>query len=260
MHMLLKPFWWIYCVYALLLFIAGMLCVLPLVAVFSLQDAKRGGDNIYHICRWWDRVWLTGIGIRHTNIYESQPDAGRQYIFISNHISYLDIPLIFQALNRNSFRILGKAEMANVPLFGYIYSRAVVMVDRSNPQNRSRSVRELKSVLATDTSIFLFPEGTFNETHRPLKEFYDGAFRIAIETRTPLQPILFLDTYDRMNYASLFRLRPGRTRAIFLPAIEVGCLTIADLPGLKTRVYHIMKEALIRYKASWITPSFPAQP
>lgn len=229
-----------------------MLCVLPLVAIFSLRDSKSGGDKIYLVCRWWDDIWLTGIGIRHTNIYETMPDAGRQYVFISNHISYLDIPMILQALRRNSFRILGKAEMAKVPVFGYIYSRAVVMVDRSTAQHRSRSVRELKSVLAMGTSVFIFPEGTFNETRRPLKEFYDGAFRIAIETQIPLQPILFPDTYDRMHYSSLFNLRPGRTRAIFLAPIEVEGLTLADLPQLKAEAYHIMEEALIRYKASWI--------
>lgn len=252
MRLLLKPFWWVYCIYAFLLFIAGMLCVLPLVAVFSLQGPKKGGDRIYRVCRWWDNLWLTGIGIRHVNIYESEPDPRRLYVFISNHISYLDIPIILQALSRNSFRVLGKAEMARVPLFGYIYSRAVVMVDRSNPQQRSRSVRELKSVLAMDTSIFIFPEGTFNETYRPLAAFYDGAFRIAIETQTPLQPILFLDTYDRMHYSSLFSLRPGRTRAVFLDAVEVEGLTIADLPELKSRVYVIMEKALVRYNVSWI--------
>jgi 1-acyl-sn-glycerol-3-phosphate acyltransferase len=254
MRFLLKPFWWIYCTYALLLFIAGMLCVLPLVALFSLQGSKKGGDRIYRVCRWWDNLWLTGIGIRHENIYEASPDAGRQYVFVANHISYLDIPLILQALSHNSFRILGKAEMARVPIFGYIYSRAVVMVDRKNALERSKSVRELKSVLAMDTSVFIFPEGTFNETHRPLKEFYDGAFRIAIETQTALQPILFLDTYDRMHYSNLFCLRPGRTRAVFLSVVEVEGLTITDLPKLKAQVYRIMEEALVRYGASWIEP------
>jgi 1-acyl-sn-glycerol-3-phosphate acyltransferase len=128
------------------------------------------------------------------------------------------------------------------------------MVDRSSAQQRSRSVRELKAALAMDTSIFIFPEGTFNLTRQPLKEFYDGAFRIAIETQTPLQPVLFLDTYDRMHYSTIFSLRPGRTRAVYLPAIEVEGLTMEDLPDLKARTYRLMEEALIRYKASWIQP------
>jgi 1-acyl-sn-glycerol-3-phosphate acyltransferase len=131
--------------------------------------------------------------------------------------------------------------MQKWPLFGFIYSRAVVMVDRSNPHERSKSVRELKSVLARDTSVFIFPEGTFNETRRPLKEFYDGAFRIAIETATPIQPILFLDTFDRMHFSSIFSLRPGSTRAIFLEAIPVEGLGHGDLPALRAQVYRLME-------------------
>ena len=252
MRQLIKPVWWLYCIYALLLFIAGMFCVLPFVVIFSLQDEKRGGDRIYKACRYWDSAWLTLAGIRHTNIFESTPDPGRQYVFVGNHISYLDIPLILQAIRRDSFRILGKAEMTKYPFFGYIYSRAVVLVDRTTETGRSRSVRELKSMLASDLSVFIFPEGTFNETHRPLANFYDGAFRIAIETGTPVQPILFLDTYDRMHYSTIFSLRPGSTRAIFLPEITVQGLTSADLPLLKSRVYQLMEEGLLRHRASWI--------
>ena len=248
----LLPLRMVYCLYALLLFIAGMLCVLPFVAVFSLQEPRRGGDRIYRVCRWWDTVWLTGIGIRHDAVYESTPDPALQYVFVSNHISYLDIPMILQAIKRDSFRILGKAEMAAMPVFGYIYSRAVVMVDRSSAQERSRSVRELKSVLSMDVSVFIFPEGTFNETGRPLKNFYDGAFRIAIETQTPLQPILFLGSYDQMHYSSLFRLRPGRLRSVFLAAVGVEGLTLADLPQLKEKVYRQMEEGLLRHGASWV--------
>src|SRR5882757_3062537 len=120
MRMLAKPFWWLYCIYALLLFIAGMLCALPFVAVFSLRGSKKGGDSIYRTCRYWDTAWMTLVGLRHTNIFESVPDDYRQYVFVSNHISYLDIPLILRAIRRNSFRILGKAEMQKWPLFGFI--------------------------------------------------------------------------------------------------------------------------------------------
>ncbi len=252
MRQLIKPFWWLYCIYALLLFIAGMFFILPFVVVFSLQDENRGSDRIYKVCRYWDIAWLTLVGIRHTNIFESAPDPGKRYVFVANHISYLDIPIILKAIRRNSFRILGKAEMTKFPFFGYIYSRAVVLVDRTTNTGRSRSVRELKSMLAGDLSVFIFPEGTFNETHRPLAKFYDGAFRVAIETGTPLQPILFLGTYDRMHYSTLFSLRPGPTRAIFLPEIDVQALTLADLPWLKARVYDLMQEGLLRYHASWI--------
>lgn len=252
MRLLLIPFRGLYCLYALLLFIIGMILTFPFVVVFSWQDSPESGDNIYRACRVWGAAWMTLVGLRHTNQFETTPREDRQYIFIANHISYLDIPLILRSVQRNSFRILGKAEMRKVPIFGYIYSRAVVMVDRSSSHQRSLSVRELKSVLAQGTSIFIFPEGTFNETRQPLKELYDGAFRIAIETQTPLQPILFLGTYEQMHYSTVFSLLPGSTRAIYLPAVDVEGLTIEDLPVLKQRVARLMEERLIRYQARWI--------
>ncbi len=56
---------------------------------------------------------------------------------------------------------------------------------------------------------------------KPLKSFYDGAFRIAIETQTPIKPVLFLDNYDLMKYhRELLSLKHGRSRAVFLEEIS----------------------------------------
>jgi 1-acyl-sn-glycerol-3-phosphate acyltransferase len=241
----------LYCLYALLVFVAVMLLILPFVAILSLQKQPGAGNRIYRVCRWWGSAWMTLIGIRHEIVYEARPASERQYIFISNHISYLDIPVIFQAITRDSIRILGKIEMARIPVFGYIYRKAVVMVDRSTAQERSRSVRELKGVLSMGVSIFIFPEGTFNETGFPLKDFYDGAFRIAIETQTPLQPILFLGTYELMHYSSILRLRPGRLTSVYLPVVEVQGMSLTELPLLKERVHRKMEEGLQKYGAPW---------
>jgi 1-acyl-sn-glycerol-3-phosphate acyltransferase len=89
-------------------------------------------------------------------------------------------------------------------------------------------------------------------THRPLKEFYDGAFRIAIETQTPIKPVLFLDAYDRNNYKSIFSFTPGKARIVYLDEIPVEGLTLKDVKQLKEKVYAIMEEKLVAYKASWI--------
>ena len=89
-------------------------------------------------------------------------------------------------------------------------------------------------------------------THHPLKQFYDGAFRIAIETQTPILPTLFLDTYDRLNYKSIFSLNPGKCRAVYLPETSTAGLSAEDLPMLKEKIYRQMEDGLFRYKASWI--------
>ncbi len=174
-------------------------------------------------------------GIHHRNQFDAPHDTNRQYVFVFNHISYLDIPVIFKSIRKQHFRILGKAELGKVPIFGFIYRQAVVMVDRSSQENRAKSVRQLKSVINKGISVVIAPEGTFNMTHHPLKEFYDGAFRVAIETQTPIKPILFLDAYDRMSYKSIFSLTPGKSRSVFLEEVPVEGLTIDDMTALKEK-------------------------
>lgn len=251
MRFLLTPLRLLYCIYAVIIFVVLMLIVVPFVVVGSLFGKIRGGNFIYRMCCFWGDAWFVFIGIRHRNLYEVPHDKSKQYIFVTNHISYLDAPVIVKTL-RQPVRVLGKIEMAKVPVFGFIYRNAIVTVDRSNAEKRAKSVRILKSVIRKGISIFIFPEGTFNETHKPVKEFFDGAFRIAIETQTPIKPVLFLDAYTRMHYRSLLSLNPGRSRSVFLDEIPVTGLTSHDLPRLKQQVYEIMEKKLIAYKAAWI--------
>ena len=75
---------------------------------------------------------------------------------------------------------------------------------------------------------------------------------MAIETQTPVKPVLFLDTYSRMNYKSIFSLTPGRCRIVYLDEISVEGLTTEDITELKEKVYDIMENKLMEYKAAWI--------
>lgn len=251
MKTLLAPIRILYCLYAFIVFMALMIIVIPIV-FFSLFFGKiKGGNFIFRICSLWADIWFLLIGIFHKNIHEVVHDKSKPYIFVANHISYLDAPIIVKTM-RQPVRVLGKIEMSQVPLFGFIYRNAIITVDRSHATKRANSVRILKSVLKKKISIFMFPEGTFNETTSPLKDFYDGAFRIAIETQTPIKPVLFVDAYDRLHYNSILSLTPGISRSVFLDEISVAGLTLRDIPSLRKKTYNIMEDALIRYRASWI--------
>lgn len=241
----------IYCTYAVLTFLVFMFLILPLVVIGSFFGKIKGGNFIYTVCGIWADLWLFSIGIHHKNSYESPHDKHRQFIFVANHLSYFDAPVIVKSL-RQPVRVLGRSEMSRLPFFGFIYRNAIVTVDRSSPEHRAKSVRILKSVVRKGISIFIFPEGTLNETRQPLKEFFDGAFRIAIETQTPIKPILFLDSYNRLSYESILSLSPGRSRSIFLKEISVEGLTTKDVNTLKQTVFSLMEKKLIEYNASWI--------
>ena len=248
MKLLVRLLQYIYCIYALLTFVLLMFLVLPFVLLALLFGKIKGGNIIYQICRFWATVWYFLVGVRHKEIYEQPHDRTKQYIFVANHISYMDIPPIV-LIAHQPVRILGKYEMVKVPVFGWIYRAAVILVDRRDSDTRSKSVRALKSALKHHISIFIFPEGTFNETKEPLKEFYDGAFRIAIETETPIKPVLLVDTLERLHYKGIFELTPGINRVVYLEEVPVLGLTLKDINSLKQKVYTIMENGLRKYRS-----------
>jgi len=182
----------IYAVYAIVLFVLIVLIVLPFAIVVAAFNKRQRGLAVMKMAHIWSDVWLFLIGITHKRIVEQEMRKGQSYIFISNHNSYMDIPQLLKAV-RTPVKGLGKAETGKIPLFGIIYNAGVVTVDRSCPEARARSVQELRETLHSNISIYIAPEGTFNETTAPLSKFYDGAFRLAIETQTPIKPMLFLD-------------------------------------------------------------------
>jgi len=245
---LLKPLQWIYCIYAIVVFVAIMLVIFPFVILASFFGRIKGGNMILRLCMLWADLWFFLIFIYIRRIYEVPHEKGKSYIFVANHISYLDAPIIVKVW-RQPVRPLGKVEMGRVPVFGFIYRKAIVTVDRSSPENRHQSISILKRIIKRGISVVVFPEGTFNTTGKPLKDFYDGAFRVAVETQTPVKPVLFLDAFDRMNYRSIFSLTPGRCRIVYMDEIPVDGL---DVQELKEKVYAVMEKTLLAYKAPWI--------
>jgi 1-acyl-sn-glycerol-3-phosphate acyltransferase len=246
-----RPLLWLYNLYAIAWFVVLMIPVFLFAVPVSFFGNIKGGNLIYRACMLWADAWFALIFIRHKNIYEQPLRQDQSYIFVANHISYIDAPLIVKTF-RKPLRALGKVEMTKVPVFGFIYRKAIVTVDRSSVGNRAKSVQILKSILRKGISVLVFPEGTFNTTYQPLKEFYDGAFRVAIESNTPIKPVLFLDGYSRMPYEQLFSLNPGLSRSIFLEEISTCGLSSEDVPFLKEKVYQLMERKLLEYQASWI--------
>jgi len=113
----------------------------------------------------------------------------------------------------------------------------------------STTGRRKPRVLTGRSNSGFYPEGTFNETGEPLKDFYDGAFRTAVETQTPIKPILFVDNNDRLCWRSIFSLTPGICRCVYLDEIAVdGYTTKEEIQILKKTVFIKMEEGLVRYR------------
>jgi len=243
MHYVVRPVQWLYCVWGFAWFIAIMLLLFPFVLIASFFGRIRGGNAIFRMCMLWADLWFPLVLIFPKRSYESRHDKTRPYIFVANHSSLLDAAILPKAF-RQPLRPLGKVELSKIPVFGYIYKRAIVTVDRSNAKDRAHSVRVLKSIIGKQISVLFFPEGTYNQTKEPLKAFYSGAFRVAIETQTPIKPVLFLDAYNRLHYQDVFSFNPGKCRIVYLDEVSVAGLGLSDADVLKQKVFQIMERKL----------------
>ena len=225
-----------------------MLFIFPFVILASLFGKYTGGNIANKLCSVWAIVgtflWLMP-NTTYNRKYKKNKSA---VIYVLNHNSYMDVPLMMKIFYNINIRVLGKAELGKVPIFGFIYKRACIMVDRSSDAARAKSIERLKEMLSKNISIAIYPEGTFNMSNAPLKEFYNGAFKIAVETQTPIQPVLLLNALDRLHYNSIFSFTPGRTKAVFLEEFLPG----NDVSLLKEKVYNAMETGLIQNKVSWI--------
>jgi len=235
-----------YTLFALASFIVSVLLAFPFFALISTGNSRTSRKAIWTIIHYWARGWLWFIGMP-VKISGPEPPPGR-YIIVANHISYIDAIVIFPAI-RHYFRPLGKKEFARIPVLGFIYKQVVLLVDRSSQRSRSKSMRLMYRTVRHEANIIIFPEGTFNETGAPLKSFYDGAFRLAVNARTPILPLLLPDTEDRWHYSGWWKAKPGRNRAVYLDPVPVDGLTLADVPRLKQEVYDVMEAAMIRLRA-----------
>lgn len=238
--------------YGFTMFLLIMFLLMPAFLIAFMMPRPADGNAVYKISRVWAGLFFLATGIRYREDRKWRPAEDGSYIFVTNHISYIDIPMMVLATRGFHVRILAKAEMGRIPVFGWIYKAGAVTVQRENDDDRKQSIRELKSFLQEKISIMLCPEGTFNMTDQPMKSFYNGAFRIAVELQKPIVPVIFPDTYSRLNYRSVFSLTPGVSRAVFLPEIPTTGLAEEDIPELRDRTHALMAAALLKLGAPWV--------
>ena len=237
---------YIYTIWAALTFIICFLIVFPFILLFLLFG-NLGRKWTFYLTKIWAHTWFFLIGMYTKKIYEAPLDKERKYIVTANHSSYIDTPLIFRGLPF-MVRPLAKFELGKIPLFGILYRQMAVTIDRSSTASKSKGVQQLKKSLQEEGSIFIFPEGTFDEHNDILKPFFDGAFRIAIQTQTPILPVLFLDTAKRWHPSSFWNMSPGVNRVVFMEPIEVSDYQQEDVKALKAVVYSRMQACLEKYR------------
>lgn len=169
------------------------------------------------------------------------------YIIISNHRSSIDFMINAFAFP-GVYKFLAKKELTKVPLFGLIVRKLCVLVDRTDPSSRMKSIEYLKKTIKEGFSIFIYPEGTRNTSGKPLGIFHKGAFRIAIETQTPIavETIVGIDKVSAT--AASIDLCPGKVKVIWTEPISTKGMTSKDIPELIKKVRHTMEEILLKHR------------
>lgn len=216
-----------------------MFLALPFVVIPILINDKLGAISFM-----FTRFWVIFFSIPSFIVFKTHNrkiiDKEKSYIFVINHTSFMDAPAIAMS-TPIQLRALGKKELSKIPVFGFIVSRVAVWVDRSNPESRSKSLQKLIKTLDKGISILVAPEGTRNNSDQPLLPFFNGPFRLAIETGTPILPLVIHDAKKLMPKGQL-GVRPGTVHSYFLPPIETSKMGQEDLPELKEKVFLLMKK------------------
>lgn len=219
-----------------------MILYLPGILIPFLFGDKGGAISYLFLKIWsWTFSQLNRIIYRIEG--RENIKKGKAYIYVSNHTSYLDIPGISLTIP-TQFRPLAKKELKRIPIFGWIAQAACVIVDRSSNESRRKSMEHLKQILADGISILIFPEGTQNRSTARLQPFYDGAFRIAIETGQPLLPIIVLNA-GKLMPPNKIHIEPGTIKIVIGKEIKTDGLSLKDTTALKEKVYNEMDKLIL---------------
>jgi 1-acyl-sn-glycerol-3-phosphate acyltransferase len=180
-------------------------------------------------------------GIRLTIKGRSNFKKGENYVVVCNHNSLMDVPLTSPGIP-GANKTIAKIEMSKVPLFGIIYKRGSVLLDRKSDESRKASYMEMKNVLAMGMHMCIYPEGTRNKTNDPLKSFHDGAFKLSYETGKKIMPCIIRGTRKMLPLNKPFFFWPGKASMEFLAPIDPK--EFQDASSLKKYVFDLMWKEL----------------
>jgi len=189
--------------------------IAPLVAIIGFPWTFLSGkvDLLYRLCMWaaWTGVRLAGISVKVEGRERLQD--GRNYIFMCNHVSNVDPPIVAPLIPPRT-SVLVKKEVFRIPFLSRAMRMgSLVPVDRRNRESAIASLSAAGEVLRSGLSMMIFPEGTRSPDGR-LLPFKKGPFYLAMETGVPVVPMTILGTYEIMPKGR-FVIHPGTATVIF---------------------------------------------
>jgi 1-acyl-sn-glycerol-3-phosphate acyltransferase len=217
--------------------------VLGTLSILSMFVDRQG-----HAAHWCARAWAwlilatTGVDVSVRGL--ERVSRGETYVFISNHQSIYDIPVIFASLPFQ-LRIIAKESLGRFPFLGWHLRRAGhLLVDRRNP-NRAGILNGWRRLVADRISLIIFPEGTRSPDGR-IGRFKAGSFLLALEAGLTIVPLSVTGSRQVMQKGRLMTCPGQVTLQVHEPiaAPKIASPTIADARALASRIEGIIRPAV----------------
>jgi 1-acyl-sn-glycerol-3-phosphate acyltransferase len=193
-------------------------------------------------CLWGATiVWLAGVRIE-ADLSALDPDA--TYVFMANHQSNLDIPILFAALSRYNFRFLAKESLFAIPLFGPAMGRVGhVAIDRGNRRKAMESIQHAVELVSRGVGLLIFPEGTRSMDYSRLQEFKTGGMIVTLKCQAKVAPII-LSGSGAVLPKHARRPAPGLVRLRALPPFDpTAAYTLKEREAFKNDLWALMDRA-----------------
>ena len=235
----MKIFTILYSFYGLLVFSSLFIFFsIPLLLGIWFKPLKRMAYWAHHkIARTFFSLIFIPMKIR----YEEGVDLKNQYVIISNHFSYIDIPAL-AALNI-PFKFIGKMQVNNIPVLGYIFKNLHIMVDRDSKESRKQTYIDCFRSLDQGYSIGIFPEGGIKTEKVPkMAPFKNGAFAMALEKQVPILPVSLLGAYKIMKGSFYINWSP--CEIVCHKPIYTDGFTTKDVDAFREKCYKILQSEL----------------
>lgn len=198
-----------------------ILIITPLIALYAIAVGviSRTGRHYHHIGRFWSRLLLSICGIRVSVHGTEYIQKGEHYIYVTNHASAFDIPIVVACIP-DDIRIVYKKELERIPIFGW--SLAVghyIRIDRSRAVGAMRSLEKAAEKMRHGASVLLFAEGT-RTLDGKLQSFKRGAFSLAASANVPIIPVTINGSYKILPKKK-FRINPGTVDLILHQPVPI---------------------------------------
>ncbi|MBM3444953.1 MAG: 1-acyl-sn-glycerol-3-phosphate acyltransferase [Bacteroidetes bacterium] len=231
-------------VWTAIAFIGTMLIFLIPIWVTGIFGEPSSTAWMIRFSRMWMALFFPLSLIKVKINGKENFQKGENYIVVCNHNSFMDVPLSSPGIP-GANKTIAKVEMSRIPLFGIIYKRGAVLINRKDENNRKESYQKMKDVLNMGIHMCIYPEGTRNKTDQPLKSFHDGAFRLSMDTGKKIIPAIIRGTKEMLPTNKTFYFWPGTISMQFLLPIDPK--EFSNLNALKEHVHKVMIDVYTSY-------------